>query len=533
MPAKYDKEAADQLAESIAADPHLYELADFISGLIGLRTDLERAESRACLLIDILGRGLGARQVAAAHMTVPGKWRRILQISTELDGGAPLPWNPPTETRVRQWRQRFLPAGWRPDHRVVPATLRQIQAKVTELGVRRAEELGQFSDGVDPDLTAPSWGHMLIGDGTWVKEYSKAEVIDDPELGKVPRHSRAKSLETVREQQHALTLEKHKKSVTGVLHTVLITETKVGWVFLGGDQTFGGESESILGLVGQVTGHLGGRVHILCYDRGFTGWPVNHLMARYGIKLLSTPNPKTSEEKDKELQEFRLDATKALASLLPAKDPNRTKLVPVRAQRALQAAANVEQMREHRDQGLPAGIGLPLGTCYYLTTGDNVEKVISHYYELQTLTHHLGDGTVCEHRMVVDDGALWEAVLQGNHWVKAQRPRCSAATRVLEPTTGAYTQVMDWELTCPETGEILREQARWEPDPHHRKGDDSSLSPKEKALKEMQPLPRCDVSFQHAYGRRNESESWFSWFKLTLRRGDSAASLSLDPWMGS
>ena len=132
MPSKYDKEAADRLAESIAADPHNYELADFIADLVGLRTEFDRAENRACLLVDVLGRGLGSRKAAAEHLTVPGKWRRVLQISTELDGGAALPWHPPTENRVRQWRMRFLPDRRRDDHKVVPETLRRIQAKVME-----------------------------------------------------------------------------------------------------------------------------------------------------------------------------------------------------------------------------------------------------------------------------------------------------------------------------------------------------------------------------------------------------------------
>lgn len=529
MPSKYDKEAADRLAESVAADPHNYELADFIADLIGLRTDFDRAENRACLLVDVLGRGLGSRKAAAEHLTVPGKWHRIMQISGELEGGAPLTWNPPTENRVRQWRRRFLPDRDRPDHKVIPKALRRLQAKVMELGVRRAVELGQFPDGVDPDFSAATWRHMVIGDGTWVKKYSKAELIEDPELGQVSRHSRANSLSTVRRQQAAQTVTKHEKKVTGVLHTVLITETRIGWVFLGGDQTFGGESNSALSLVEQVTGLLDGGVHTLCYDRGFTGWPITWLMAAYGIQVVSVPNPETSEEKDEDLKEHRLDVTKALAGLMPASDPRRAKLGPIRVQRKLQAAANVEQMREHRDLGLPAGIGQPLGRCYYLTSGDNVEKVISDYFPYKIVDHKRPDGSTCEHHMYVDDGALWEAVQLGAQWVKAQRPICSSARRVLDPATGAWTRVMDWELLCPETGHVLREQTRWEP--QLRRGKPSkhrSRSSNERAAEAMQPLPRCDAGFIVAYGRRNESESWFSWYKSTLRLGSSSASLSLD-----
>ena len=527
MPSKYDKEAADRLAESIAADPHTYELADTIADVIGLRTDFERAENRVCLLVDVLGRGLGSRKAAAEHMTVPGKWRRILQISNELDGGAMLAWNPPTENRVRQWRTRILPDRKRPDHKVVPESLGRIQAKVMELGVRRAVQLGQFPDGVDPDFTVPDWRHMLIGDGTWVKEYSKAETVIDPELGEVRRHSRANG--KPRQQQFADSWKKHGKLVNGVLHVVLITETPVGWVFLGGDQTFGGESDSALGLVEQVTGHLGERVHTLCYDRGFTGWPVNWLMARHGIPVISTANPETKEEDDPELDQHTLDAKTALAGLLPASDRRRAKLVPLRAQRALQVAANADQMREHRDLGLPAGIGLPLGRCYYLTSGDNVEKVISVHHEYKTVEHHRPDGSVCQHHMYVDDAALWEAVEQDRQWVKAQRPTCSPARRMLDPATGAWTLVMDWELHCAETGHVQREKTCWKPELHRHKADKHrSRTPEEIALEAMDPLPRCDAAFGTAYGRRNESESWFSWYKSTLRRGSSAASLSLD-----
>lgn len=535
MPAKYDKEAADQLAESIAADPHLYELADFISGLIGLRTDLERAESRACLLIDILGRGLGARQVAAAHMTVPGKWRRILQISGELDAGAPLTWNPPTETRVRQWRQRFLPRGWRPDHQVLPQTLRQIQAKVIELGVRRAEQLGQFPDGIDPDYTLPDSRQQLIGDGTWVEPYSKAKVVEDPDLGPVKRHSRAKSTETVREQQAKQTLKKHENYITGVLHTVLITETRVGWVFLGGDQTFGGESDSSLRLIEEVVAYLGDRVHTVCYDRGFTGAPANWLMARYGIPLVTVPMPETKPEKDGELRDHRLVAAKGLAAVLPKNDARHSTLLDVRAQRELQVAANATQMREHRDRGLPAGIGRPLGTCYYLTSDANVEKVISEYYEYDTISdHRRADGSVCEHHLYVDDGALWEAQQQGNQWVKARRPQCSPARRVRNSETGGWSMVMDWELRCTETGVVMRDKTCWTPalrrvsskDPY--RGMSKEEAERAKALKALQPLPRCDAAFQSVYGHRNNIEAWFSWYKGTLRKGKSSASLSLD-----
>ena len=528
MPSKEVKEAADRFAESVASDPHTYELADFIADLIGLRTEFDRAENRACTIVEVIGRGLGSRQAAAEHMTVPGNWRRVLQISSELDGGAALPWSPPTENRVRQWRRRLLPDRTRADYKVVPETLRRIQAKVMELGIHCAVELGQFPEGVDPDFAVPGRLHQLIGDGTWVKEFSQAKVLEDPELGEMTSGTRAKKGK-VRQQQAAQTLTKHDKKVSGVLHTVMITETPAGWVYLGGDQTFGGESDSSLDLVEQITAILGDRLHTLCYDRGFTGWPENWLMARHGIPVLTVANPRRSEKKDPELKQHRLDASKALAGLLPPRDARRPTLLAVRSQRALQAAADVEQMIEHRELGLPAGIGRPLGTCYYLTTGDNVEKVISHYYKYDTLRHDRADGTECEHHLYVDDGALWEAVQDGKDWIKGQRPRCSTARRVLDVSTGAWTLVMDWELECAETGQVLCERAVWEPELRREKADKHrQRSSKERALEAMQPLPRCDAAFSAAYGRRNEVESWFSWYKGTLRKGDSAASLSLD-----
>ena len=535
MPAQYDKEAADRFAESVAADPHIYELADFIADLQCLRTDVQRAENRACLLIDVIGRGLGSRQAAAHHMNVPGKWARMLRISSELDGGAPLTWSPPTETRVRQWRQRFLPRGWRPDHKVVPDVLRQIQAKVTELGTRRALQLGQFPVGIDPDYTLPDRQNQLIGDGTWVKPYSKAKVLEDPEFGPVKRHSRAKSVGTVRQQQAKQTLTKHEKKVTGVLHTVLITETRVGWVFLGGDQTFGGESNSSLRLVEEITAYLGERVHTLCYDRGFTGWQASWLMARHGIPLVTMPSPETKPEKDSELKQHRLAAATGLAAVLPKTDARHATLLDSRAQRELQVAADAEQMREHRDRGLPAGIGRPLGTCYYLTSGDNVEKVISQNFKYDTITdHRRADGSVCEHHLYVDDGALWEAEQWGTDWVKVRRPECSNARRVLDPDTGAWTLTMDWELQCTETGVVMRDKTRWAPSLHRGSNDKpySGMSEEEAeramAVKALQALPRCDPDFNAVYGDRNNIESWFSWYKRTLRKGESAASLSLD-----
>lgn len=480
------------------------------------------------LLVDALGRGLGSRQAAAEHMTVPGKWMRTMTISGEVPGGGTLPWNPPTEDRVRKWRLQFLPAEWRPDHRVIPETLRRIQGKVMELGARRALEVGQFPEGVEPDLTCPDRRHEVIGDGTWVREFSKAEVIEDPVLGKVKRHSRAKSLDRVRQQQSRQTLTKHDKPVSGVLHTALLTESAVGWIFLGGDQTFGGESHSSLWLVEELTAHLGERVHTLNYDRGYTGWVVNWVMAQYGIALVSTKTPETKPEDDPDLKQHALDAKLALAGLLSADDARRSALAPVRAQRALQKAVNAEQMRKHRKLGLPAGIGHRLGRCNYLTSDDNVETVVSVYHHYKTLTHDGADGTVCAHELYVDDGALWEAVQQGNVWVKAQRPS-ARARRVRNPDTGGWTRVMDYELTCDETGQVLREQARWEPKLHRGSVENKSgRSSEDKALEAMQPLPRCDVGFGSAYGRRNEVESWFSWYKSKLRRASSAASLSLD-----
>jgi hypothetical protein len=547
MPAKIKPATTEEQALALYADPHLYQYAELV---LRERFDITPAQRRyaahlAHFALDVEVRVHGNRQQAEAANADPRVWATKRRIARDV-AGIDLPLAPPSQETVRKWRYALIPprptdpdTGRRsPTQR--SAVLDALMDEVTRLGYQRAYEFGQFPHGVEPNFAHPDPRHVVVADGTYLKEYSSSSLWVDPDGEAHLLRSRARSKRTARLQDRVHKVTKAGTRHSGALFVVAVTRTTYGRLCLGVGRTDGGESHRAIEIFEKLLAHTGDGLHTICYDQGLTGWPVDWLMAEHGVHVLSTADPKQSKDnKDHPVRVARLDAREAIirAGLGKSNDTGVTSATTKAfAQKRLQALQDWKTLVKRSVQGKPLSKGQPLGTSLYLSSKNQLVTVSSKYFLHDLHTHLLPGGAECTHQLYVDDGALWEVRHRKGTQVKTQRPRAVTSTRTKLPGCSTWNLSTHYQLICETTGEVLDLHTRWQP--RHKRlstaeANDSSKHRRaqaDQALAAMQPLARCDTGFRKAYGLRLDIESWFAWLKHHLANG-RAASLDLNHQM--
>ncbi|GAA2146492.1 hypothetical protein GCM10009844_22610 [Nocardioides koreensis] len=537
MPSLYEPPTEDETLLGVATDPDFYDLGHEIS-LIGHgrgREDARFGWDLGCLLMDIGGRVYGSRsKCCRVHRKNPDLYNRLRHAVTRMTGADLLPDRPPSEDQVRQWRQQWVPSTHFRDHGPDPhPNLGTVQHRARQLAFARARLLGNLPDNNPRDFANPDPRNIVSADGTWLSPFSSARTWTDERSGTTyVFNTKAKTAETARIPDVVRKITKHGNSYMGICHVTLLTRTPYGRVILGVDRALGWETLGTLGLLEDFIGIAGETVHMLCHDMGFRDWPIDWLMAEHGVPVISTAIPE--HEIPAEETEARLDIRKVLReSGLPGLKNVGRDSDPVSAlvQERLNARGDLEAFAAATRQGVPTGLGLPLGTSQYLSSRGNLTRVDSAAHEYGEVSHPGPDGEPCGHLLYVDDGALWEVRVSGGAHIKAQRAISERSTRTKHPDTGDWAMVTTHRLLCEDARQPFEFDTIWEPVPHRGKRTEHTKKPRtslEKALHAMQPLARCDRGFGDIYGLRNDTESWFSWLKARMRRGETAASLHAD-----
>jgi hypothetical protein len=531
MPSKFKSPSANTQAHALYNDEDFYAYArTVIHAGFGRGPDHARyGQDLACFATDIEARIYGNRQKVERANKEPGVWEAKRRIVAAMEPAARFPASPPSADTVRQWRKRLLPTRGVDPTGPTPPPLAALLAQVTERGVHRARQFGQFAPGVEPDFADPDPRHLLVADGTYLREYSSAALFVDPDGVEHLIRSRARTKEAAVVQASWNSFTKDGRKTSGVNHVVALTRIPAyGRVFLGVRQTLGGESHAALDLLETIIELTGDGLHGVVYDKALKGgWPEQWLMAEHGVAVISNAIRQRSDSED--VTDARIDVREALrrSGIKEVKTAGLTSAITKAiAQRRLDIEAGVLALARRTSQGQPTGLLLPLGKSEYLNSRGRIVKVDSRYYHYDTLTHALPNGHPCSHELYVDDGALWEAEWSGGKQIKVQRPRCRHAHRTRDDR-GPWTWHSHWQLTCLFSGEVMHLQTAYTPDHKRGKPEKRKRSAAEKALKHMQPLARCDRGFGKIYGLRNDTESWFSWFKDRLLEDKRAASLHL------
>lgn len=553
------RKAATKTEETLAllSDPHFYQLFDVFAAR---RTTPARPSDLACFLLDVETRIHGNRQKVEAANKAVETWATKRKLVRAVSG-RDLPAVAPDADTVRKWRNRWIPRLKKTENVSVPEVLVDLLDTATQLGAKRARKLGQFKTNRPRNFADPSPRHNVSMDGTWLSPFTQAKLWIDPNGNEHLLRSRATSKDTIREQRVVHSMTKDGRKVMGINHVVGITRTRYGRVFLGVQRALAGENTAALELMERIIRHTGDGIHSLTYDKGFHGWTIDHLAAKYGIQTVIpakvADSKPTDEEKldlmlaDQELRVLQFDAEETLRRtgnhpISPgtagkhgsARKPRRVKKSTRPNKTRIEAVAHRRQAERHdlprliaqAEKGIPTGHGLPLGTSHYVSSQKKLVTVQSQHAFYRNVEHPAPDGP-CIHPIHVDDGAFWVVAWYDGQWRKTQRVTCLRSTPEEDPATGFKRTFSTHQIICHATGEIMEFDTIYKPIPERRKatGQERAVRSREqKVLALMQPIARCDERFRRAYGLRNDIESWFSDLKNRLLADKRAASLDLN-----
>lgn len=457
----------------------------------------------------------------------------------------------------------------------LPSNLERLRDEFERLTMQFAREVGQFGGlkqrkSLKPrNLIKLNDRNLCTADGTYLSPFSQVSWYIDEDGNvrwldsRADRESRAKldNGEELNERagkgtpkvqsivQHS---GKDYGPAAGVNHVAIITRSKYGRIVLSVERALGGEVHGALQAMDRIAPLALGGIRGLVYDKALSGWQIDYLLAVQGILSVVEPTAAKKEapaERDAAREadalfadreadagpeadndECRPTANDTTAITKKAKKSKKRVGKKIRAdiaRRILGRKYDVDLLVEAAKAGMPLGADLPLGTSVYLDSRNNVRVVESThaYFRIERYTH---PGGGCAHELHVDDGALWlvrEKCKRGvTSRVKHERLTCVSARTKIVSRTGWHMLQSVYLFICPDTGEIHEVKIDHTPSgtwrPKNAKVRD--------ARHQMQPIARCDRGWRKICGRRNDSESWFSWLKNQLLEDQRAASLDLN-----
>lgn len=578
MPSIRHSLSPDDKIIALYSDPVPYAIADHIAQkCFGARPGTEAYRRQVtCFMLDLEARLLGNRQEAKASAGKTTSFDVRRELAWRTTGSDVLLSKAPAEPNVRQWRYRFLPSPIAGDERLrnaplieqlkavaekhkkegLPERLANTVALFEKLTMEFAQEIGQFPTDFEDgrNLAQLRREHLVVADGTYVTPYSGVSWYLDEDENLRWHGTRAKTAEP-KVQAFVQQSGKEHGPAAGVNHVAVLTRTPYGRVVLSIQRALGGEIHAALEAMDRIAPLAEGGIRALVYDKALEGWSIDYLFARHAI--LSIVEPKAAPKKQKP---GKAEATAKVDAVVQArrhaagldddacrptanepgeigarakKTKHQTVLVKVKdamVRRVLGRMHNVDRLIEDAEAGRPLGADLPLGTSVYLNSHNEVVPVASQHLPFEPRRHPVA-GEDCVHDLHVDDGALWDTRVRWDpkrHGVqgvvKDQRLVCERLEAVMDPRTGWYRQESHYSFTCEYTGEVLTRKIDHEPSGEWR----PAKKRKRTARHHMQPLARCDYGWRELYGRRNDTESWFSWLKNQLLEDQRAASLDLN-----
>lgn len=545
MPSKRPKPSKLQEALAVYSDPHIYLMADRASTLLGRGPDHPGfGRDLTMFLLDLEPRIYGNRLECERENRIADLWRRKRRQVVKMTGRDLLLPVPPKESLVRRWRTSLVNVPVDPQAAArtgffddLPANLLALELLARELGAARALDLGHFPTGVAKDFLRPRRRHSLALDGTYLSPYSFARLWTDPDGVEHRVGSRAKLNKTVRQQAIVNGETKNQHKYMGVNHVVAITATRYGRIVLGTTRALHGEPIAAVDLIESCLHHLGDGLHAVLYDKGLQQWAQEYLLRVHGILPIVPPDRHRSS--DEEVAALRLDATATIRATLPPprgkpkkskkgadRRPVAKELSKAMADHQMGQKYGAAKLHKLFKKGMAIGAGLPVGQSQFLNSQKNVVQSQTRHHQHTDHVHLLPGGRECRHLLEVDDSALWEVATTNLGLVKQHR--VPVASSYPEGVPGQRDLVINHELVCRLTGEILPIQSRFGHSSKRGPGGMTGRTQVQLAQAALRPLAPCERGFRKPYGKRSEIESWFEFMKQRLLDGKRAASLDIN-----
>lgn len=500
----------------------VHELAPAMDGLLsrpGQRGRPSPYPAAALLATLAAARAAGSQAEALKILRIPEVWEKCREQYRIRSKGVVLPPCAPGRDQVRYVRRLFA-------QEVV--YIERLQRRFQHLALGQARQLGNLRPGSSPKGTEPDERNSIYSDGTIITPYSDVRVVTDPVTGELrPVGSRAKSVESARIQGVLSNTALDGKTDRGLNMVAVSTWTCAGRVVLGTATALGAEQWAVLDLVDSLHANLeerdqgaaehGGAIHTLINDRAITGWSVDYLMGALGIQVLSKAVGRTTDKAN----QYRFDEQRPVSRLAAevGVDPTGP------ARKFLRYNVLSDMVRYHQY--------LPVGLSIYPTSGRDFEPVHSQTAEVDPASHVV-DEQDCQHRLIVDDGALFmvEDHPEEGYPVKSWLLSCKSSTRYRRPD-GRWGTRNSYNVPCRHGD--FRYTRTWEPCGTRYTADshEKNRAPKDTVGWQLRPLNRADdieefinhgvdthkitrKRFSESFGRRNDAESYNRWVKNGL-----------------
>lgn len=507
----------------------LHELAPAVDGLLsrpGQRGRRSPYPAVALLATLVAARVTGSQAEALKTMRLPWVWEQCREQYRIRSKGVVLPLCAPGRDQARYMRDLLAQDAVR---------MEQLQARFQHLALGQARQLGNLLPGTAPQGTDPDERNAIYSDGTIITPYSDVRVVTDPVTGELRAvGSRAKSVESVRIQGVLSDTALDGKTTRGLNMVAVSTWTRAGRVVLGTGTALGAEQWAVLDVIDSLHANLeqrdqggvdgGGAIHTLINDRAVTGWSVDYLMGALGIQVLSKAVGRTTDQRNQYCFDEKRPIGRLAAEL--GVDPKGS------AYPFLRHDVLADMVRYHRH--------MPVGLSVYPTSGGKLDRVASQTAEVNPASHVV-DGQVCQHPLVLDDGALFmvEQHPEEGYLVKSRLLSCKSSTRYRRPD-GRWGTRNSYDVPCPRGD--FRYTRTWEPCGTRYTADSSekNRAPKDSVGWQLRPLNRADdieeyfndgvdiheitrKRFTESFSRRNDAESYNNWVKnkLTNKRATS------------
>jgi hypothetical protein len=446
--------------------------------------------SAALLLMVVATAAAGSRE-SALRLLDQATWEAGIATLPE-DRAVTFCTTPPRRDDVKYFRDQLAE---------VPGLLTLVQELFQQLSVRQARNHGNLLPAVEPTGSTPERRHTIYGDGTVVKSYSDVTVHQQPVTGATFTNGSRAQPGRARVQQVHSDLSEDKKTARGINFVALHTWTQYGRVTLATGTAMGAEVWTALELVEQVSALTGDGVHTLLYDRVFTGWLTEYLMAQHRIEVVNKAVARPTSEEVHNVTE-RAVAERAERILADHTYAPVTKEV-------------VDHLRRQLKRGLLSELpGLPVGCSLYETSTNKEADLVSSKYSYLPIHRHDTPLGPCEHRLVVDDGGLYLIHHDDDLGCDVKSAALDCTDRTYHHDGTSWQRSSTWTVPCEhgDTTLILK----WVPRATRFTAGDSRDRPASDAMTQLRPLHRGHAHFGATANLRNDSESYNAWVKRSL-----------------
>lgn len=528
--------STDEKIVAMYSDPAQYQRAAAVVEFLGHRLGTERYKRTVThFLVDAEAAIHGSQSAAAVAVKNHRLWELRRRLCIQTTGQDLLLGKAPSKGTVEKWRDHLLPPvvdRVRSDGTVIaphvwvqlaeeaykqgiPAVLEALRSAHETAAMELHEQLRPSDPSPFENASRVQRHELLVADGTWVQSPSTVESTPytDPDTGEVKityAGTKAENLARVRLPVKQASKKDHGPS-SGINHVAVLVRSSFGRVVLSVERAMGGEVHSALDALERIHAQAPERFRAIAYDAALGGWQADYVVAKFGYLPIA---PLAASKGDEADRQEKLNPAQMMLRGAKINRRNSTE----RAQRAAaqryagSAAAQgtplhlaMRELDAAYEENRAAGSAFPLGTAVTVDRKMRIPTTKRSYHaRLFNKTHEV-DGHTCEHDVYVDNGGVWTVTTRRGALVKDER--LHAKVRRVRDHGGGYALLHDFTWSCWHTGEVFTGQVT------QRFSTKRGSKAERNAGDNVRVIAEGDRIWHSIYGRRNDSESWFSWLK--------------------